>query len=357
MTRIIPKTPAGLTPLVIALLALLAFAGACAVVLVLAARGESTSSAAQSAIASAGPTSLPTPSGRPGPTSVPTPSGRPGPVLRDLAYARHSPAQKLDLHLPAAGGTPHPVILYIHGGGFHVGDKARGHLAPIRDAALRRGYAVASINYRLTHEASFPAQINDVKAAIRWLRARASRYDLDPTRIAAWGGSAGGNLAALAGTSGGVAKLAGRHRGNRRQSDRVQAVVDWYGPISFLRTNADVRAAGFGPGGSRRPGSYMSRYLGAALPTVPGRARAADPTTYISADDPPFFVEHGTADGTVPLRQSIRFAAALEKKLGPDKVTLKILPGARHVGAPFFTPRNIALVLDWLDAQLRRYSN
>ena len=245
------------------------------------------------------------------------------------------------------------MVLYIHGGAFHTGDKAGGHLAPIRDAALRRGYAVASVNYRLTHEATFPAQINDVKAAIRWLKKNASRHDLDPTRIAVWGSSAGGNLAALAGTSGDVAALAGRRQGDGGWSDRVQAVVDWYGPITFLRTNADVRAAGFGPRHSRRPESYLSRYLGAALPAVRGRARAADPTTYISPDDPPFFIEHGTADGMVPVRQSVRFAAALERTLGRDKVTLKILPGARHVGAEFFTPDNLTRVFDWLDAQLR----
>ena len=345
MVRSVRTTASRLTALLLALLALAAFAGACAAGLGLAIRGEGASEAAPAARVGAKPTATPTP--------APAPSGRAGSVLRDLAYAHASPAQKLDLHLPAADGALRPVVLYIHGGGFHVGDKAGGHFAPIRDAALRRGYAIASANYRLTQEATFPAQINDVKAAIRWLRARASRYDLDPTRVAVWGASAGGNLAALAGTSGGVAALAGRSQDARRWSDRAQAVVDWCGPITFLRTNADVRAAGFGPRHSRRPGSYLSRYLGAALPAVPGRVRAADPTTYISPDDPPFFIEHGTADGTVPTRQSIRFAAALERTLGADKVTLKILPGARHMGAEFFTPQNLAQVFDWLAAQLQ----
>ncbi len=343
MIRSVHATASRLTALLLVLLALAAFAGACAAGLGLAIRSEGTSEAAPSSRVSAKPT----------PTPTPAPSGRPRPVLRDLAYAGGSPAQKLDLHLPAADGALHPVVLYIHGGGFHVGDKAGGHFAPIRDAALRRGYAVASVNYRLTQEATFPAQINDVKAAIRWLRARASRYDLDPTRIAVWGASAGGNLAALAGTSGGVAALAGRSKHLRRWSDRAQAVVDWCGPITFLRTNADVRAAGFGPRHSRRPESYLSRYVGAALPVAPGRVRAADPTTYISPDDPPFFIEHGTADGMVPMRQSIRFSAALEETLGPDKVTLKILPGAHHMGAEFFTPQNLAQVFDWLAAQLQ----
>ena len=133
------------------------------------------------------------------PTSTPTA----GAVYRDLAYGRHSPAQRLDLYLPRQGQTPYPVVLAIHGGGFISGDKADGQVTPVLES-LRRGYAVAAVNYRLSGEATFPAAINDVKAAIRWLRAHAGEYQLDPARFAAWGESAGGNLAALAGTSGDV---------------------------------------------------------------------------------------------------------------------------------------------------------
>ena len=344
MARSIHGTPAGLTPALVALIALAALAGGCAASGVLAACGGTTSGAGPeaSAHAAAGPTS----------EQAQRAGADARSVLTDLAYAGASPSQKLDLYLPATGTAPYPVILYIHGGGFSGGDKAGGHLAPVL-AALPRGYAVASVNYRLSGEATFPAQINDVKAAIRWLRAGAARHELDPTRIAAWGGSAGGNLAALAGTSGGVAALSDPDQGNAGRSERVQAVVDWYGPISFLRTDADVRAAGFGRTGSNGPESFLSQYLGAALPTVPGKVRAADPTTYISADDPPFFIEHGTADATVPVQQSTRFAAALETTLGPAEVTLVLLPGAGHVDAAFFTPENIDLILDWLDEQLR----
>ena len=347
MARSIHGTPAGLAPALVALIALAALAGGCAASGVLAAcggttAGGTTSGAGPAASAAAGPTS----------EQAQRAGADARSVLTDLAYAGASPSQKLDLYLPAAGTSPYPVILYIHGGGFSGGDKAGGHLAPVL-AALSRGYAVASINYRLSGEATFPAQINDVKAAIRWLRAGAARHELDPARIAAWGGSAGGNLAALTGTSGGVAALSDPGQGNAGRSERVQAVVDWYGPISFLRTDADVRTAGFGRTGNNGPESFLSQYLGAALPTVPGKVRAADPTTYISADDPPFFIEHGTADGTVPVQQSTRFAAALETTLGPAKVTLELLPGAGHVDAAFFTPENVDLILDWLDEQLK----
>ena len=271
----------------------------------------------------------------------------------DLAYARASKSQKLDIYVPGAGSAPYPVILAIHGGAFQRGDKAHTQLSPML-SGLSRGYAVASMNYRLSGEARFPAQINDVKAAVRWLRANAATYRLDAGRIAVWGGSAGGHLAALAGTSGGVAALSDPSQGNGGDSDRVQAVVDWFGPIAFLRMDPQFKASGAGRAHHDAAGSPESRYLGAALHRVRGKVRAADATTYITPDDPPFFIEHGTADGTVPVQQSQRFAAALTKALGAGKVTLKVLPGAGHADRAFFTtPANVKLVLDWLDAQLK----
>ena len=275
-----------------------------------------------------------------------------GSVLVDLAYAGDSPSQKLDLYLPAAGEAPYPVILAIHGGGFISGDKADGQITPVLEA-LGRGYAVAGVNYRLSGEATFPAAINDVKAAIRWLRAHAGEYRLDPSRFAAWGQSAGGNLAALAGTSGDLPALRGPHPVNAGQSDGLQAVVDWYGPISFLHTDRDFRSAGFERPSAADPTSFLSVYLGAPLTEVPGKVRAADPITYITPDDPPVLIEHGAADGIVPYPQSSRFAKALAERAGLDSVTLRILPGAGHVDAVFFSPDHVDGVLDWLDGQLR----
>lgn len=118
----------------------------------------------------------------------------------DLAYASASPAQKLDIYLPDAGDGPFPVIMAVHGGAFMGGDKADMQLKPMLEG-LARQYAVVSINYRLSGESLFPAQIHDVKTAIRWVKANARRYALDGSRIALWGGSAGGHLSALAGTS------------------------------------------------------------------------------------------------------------------------------------------------------------
>jgi acetyl esterase/lipase len=282
-------------------------------------------------------------------TSASAPAGA---VLTDLAYGADSPAQKLDLYLPEQGEAPYPVLIAIHGGGFLGGDKADGQIAPVLEA-LKRGYAVAGLNYRLSDEATFPAAISDVKAAVRWLRAHAADYGLDPERFAAWGQSAGGTLAALAGTSGGVTALAGPDPQNADQSDTLQAVVDWYGPISFLRTDEDFRAAGFAGTSAEGGQSFLSQYMGAPLRQIPDKVRAADPITYVTPDDPPMLVEHGTADATVPVGQSRRFAAALTRVLGPDPVTLRIFRGAGHVDPLFFEQTHIDGMLDWLDAKLQ----
>jgi len=282
------------------------------------------------------------------------PAGTPaaGSVHRDLAYGADSPAQKLDLYLPPRGKAPYPVVIAIHGGGFISGNKTDGQIAPVLEA-LGRGYAVAGLDYRLSPESHFPAAVSDVKTAIRWLRAHAGQYRLDGTRIALWGDSAGGNLAALAGTSGDTAALRGPHPADAGQSDRVQAVVDWFGPISFLRTDHDFRVAGVSHASSTGPNSFLSQYLGAPLARVPGKVRAADPITYITPDDPPILIEHGTADSTVPVGQSVRLAKAYAAGVGAGAVTLHLLKGAGHVDPAFYTKAHVNAVLDWLDAQLK----
>ena len=171
--------------------------------------------------------------------------------------------------------------------------------------------------------------------------------------IAVWGDSAGGNLAALAGTSGDVLALRGPHPANAGRSDRVQAVVDWFGPISFLRTDQDFRAAGFRRSSANGPSSFLSQYLGAPLTKAPDKVKAADPITYITPDDPPILIEHGTADGTVPVGQSTRLAEAYAAGVGAGAVTLHLLRGAGHVDPAFYTEAHVNEVLDWLDTQLK----
>ena len=164
----------------------------------------------------------------------------------EIAYAALSPAQKLDIYWPPEGGGPFPVILHIHGGAFLGGDKRDTQLNPML-AGLEYGYAVVSINYRLSGEAIFPALVHDVKAAIRWVRANATIYQFDPQKIAAWGGSAGGYLALMAGVTAGIVELEDMSLGNPQQAAHVQAVVDWFGPTDFLKMDEQLTASGLKP--------------------------------------------------------------------------------------------------------------
>ena len=269
----------------------------------------------------------------------------------DVPYAEQSPAQKLDVYLPEEGDGPFPVIVYIHGGAFKGGDKRFGVGPMLR--GLRRGYAVVAINYRLSGEAKWPAQINDVKAAIRWARANAEKYKLDPGRLAVWGGSAGGHLSALAGTSGGVAELEDPEQGNADQSTQVQAVVDWFGPIDFLTMDEQFAASGIRGQKHNTPRSPESELFGKPIMDVPELVRQASPATYISPDDPPFYIQHGTVDPLIPVEQSARFAEALRKELGEESVVYEPLEGTGHGGPQFLAPVNVDKVLDFLDKYLK----
>ncbi len=273
----------------------------------------------------------------------------------DLPYAGLSPAQTLDLYWPAAGDGPFPLILSIHGGAFMGGDKRDIQLNPML-AGLERGYAVAGLNYRMSGEAKFPALVQDIKAAIRWLRANAAVQRLDPRRFAAWGGSAGGYLALMAGVSDGVAALDDPLLGNPEQSGAVQAVVDWFGPTDFLLMDAQLAESGLAPrpgeehSGPRSPESLL---LGRQITQIPELVQAANPAAYVRPGLPPFLLQHGDCDDTVPYQQSVIMAARLREALGPQRVTLELLPGARHADPAFETSYNVKRVLDFLDQHLK----
>ncbi|HRW47537.1 MAG: alpha/beta hydrolase [Caldilinea sp.] len=272
----------------------------------------------------------------------------------DIAYAGRSPAQRLDIYWPDAGNGPFPVIVAIHGGAFMGGDKRDAQLTPML-AGLARGYAVVSINYRMSGEATFPALVHDVKAAIRWMRANAVAFLFDPARIAVWGGSAGGYLALMAGVSANVAALDDPTLGHGDHSCAVQAVVDWFGPTDFLQMDAQLAESGLAPApafahnGANSPESLL---LGRQITEAPELVRAANPETYLHGGAPPFFIQHGDRDDIVPSQQSARFAACARLILGREKVHFELLPGAGHADPAFSTPQNIQKVLAFLDQAL-----
>jgi len=271
---------------------------------------------------------------------------------QDIAYAETSEAQKLDIYLPNEGEGPFPVILYIHGGAFKQGDKARGILPMLE--GVKRGYAVIAINYRLSGEAIWPAQIYDCKAAVRWIRANSEEYKLNPDKIAAWGGSAGGHLSAMVGTSGDVKALEDLSLGNPDQSSRVQAVVDWFGPTNFLKMDEYLSASGVAnPQVHSVPESPESEFIGKNLEDAPELVKEVNPETYITSDDPPFLIQHGTEDHLVPFQGSVEFARKLGRVLGHEKVSLELFPANRHGGVSFRTDENLERVYSFLDKYLK----
>lgn len=264
-----------------------------------------------------------------------------------LAYGADSPNQLVDLYRPDGDG-PWPLVVSIHGGAFKTGDRTKDLRA--LPALLDRGYAVASVGYRLSGEALFPAGVRDVKRATAHLRARAAELNLDPSFFAAWGRSAGGHLSAMLGaTSGQVTEF------DRPGDDSsVQAVVDWYGPSDFLQMDAQIAAkppAGDTPPplNHDEPGSPESRWLGGPIQDRPADAARANPITYLrngSALIPPFFLAAGTSDHLVPHQQTLILADALRDRGTP--VVLHILEGAPH-GGPRFESGLTGPAIDWLD--------
>lgn len=292
------------------------------------------------------------PPGTPGNPNVPG-----GPTQRswvDEAYGALA-QQRLDLYLPSSGSGPFPLIVWVHGGGWRTGSKVLDATASQR-RLLTAGYAVASIGYRLSGVAKWPAQIHDVKAAVRHLRANATRYFVDSARVGAWGSSAGGHLVAVLGTSGGVAALEGAAIGNAGVSSRVRAVADWFGPTDFNQMDAQLAAVGCHPPGTvlyGLPNSQVSELLGAPIGTVPALVAQANPITHVTSDDPPFYIQHGTADCVVPRGQSELLRTALVAAIGQSNVSFNLLAGAGHGGNAFATAANVDLVIAFFDRTVR----
>jgi len=269
----------------------------------------------------------------------------------DITYASKSNSQKMDIFLPDKGQGPFPVIMLIHGGGYKTGDK-RDELDYV-PTLLDRGYAVASANYRLIDEAIFPAQIYDIKAAIRFIRANADKYNINPNKIATWGVSSGGHLSALAGTSGNVKELDNPSLGVSGQSTKVQAAVDWFGPINFLTMDDQLRQNNIDGQMHNIATSAESLLIGKQLSLETDLVKKANPETYITTDDPPFYIQHGTADIIVPIQQSINFYNNLVNYVGSDKVIYESLKGAIHGDPAFISKENLNKILDFLDKYMK----
>jgi acetyl esterase/lipase len=261
---------------------------------------------------------------------------------RNLEYGPHE-RNKLDLYLPP-GDEPKPLIIWIHGGAWLGGSKDGGNPAM---RFLTKGYAVAAINYRFSQHAIFPAQIEDCKAAIRWLRANAKKYHLDPDHFGAWGASAGGHLVALLGTSGDAKDLEG-DGGNKDVSSRVQAVCDWFGPTDFSKEAE--QALPTSKIDRTKPDCPEAKLIGGPLAEHPDRVKRANPITHINKSCPPFLIVHGEQDDIVPVGQSRILHDAL-KNAGIES-TLIAVPDASH-GPGIGTPEQMRQIAAFFDKHLK----
>lgn len=248
----------------------------------------------------------------------------------------------LDVYLPESKpDKPLPLIVWIHGGAWRAGGKDN---PPVMGYPLL-GYIAASIGYRYTQEAPFPANVEDCKAAIRWLRANAGKFGIDAERIGLWGSSAGGHLVAFLGTTGDLKEFEGSH-GVQGVSSRVQAVVDWFGPTRVARMSHYPSRMDHDS-----PDSPEAQLVGALVQQNPVESERVNPARYVSKDNPPFLIQHGDADPLVPLEQSEILADALKRAGSP--VELEVLEGAGHGGGKFNTPENLKRVQEFFDRVLK----
>jgi acetyl esterase/lipase len=267
--------------------------------------------------------------------------------LADIRYGEGpGKSNLLDLFEPNKADHARPLIIWIHGGGWSGGDKSGCPAV----TAVNFGFVVASLNYRLSGQAPYPAQIQDCKGAIRFLRAHASQYHIDPNKIGVWGASAGGHLVALLGTSAGTSDLEGTVGGNLDQSSRVQAVCDWFGPTDLTKFADQAQAAGIM---KTTPGpALITQLFGGTLQDKKDLFREANPITFIATQQklPPFLIMHGDQDKLVPVAQSQMLCDAL--KSAGASVQLQILPGAGH-GNGFDTPAVASRVLTFFKSNLK----
>lgn len=262
--------------------------------------------------------------------------------LTDIVYAQNG-AQPLalDLHLPAGVANP-SLVVYVHGGGWRAGDKSQ-----YPQFLLERGFAVASVGFRSTNDAPFPANVHDLKAAVRFLRAKAPEYGYRATNIAISGASSGGHLAALVGTTNGNAELEGGQGQYPGESSAVQAIVSWFGASNLSTILAQSTPFGLS---IREP--TLRGLLGGLPAEVPELAKLASPVNHVTASSPPAILLHGDQDPQMPVNQMLELDGAY-RKAGLTAQTL-VVHGAAHGGDAFYTGEPADRVITFLQQTIGR---
>lgn len=262
--------------------------------------------------------------------------------IKDIEYAEAGNHKLLlDLYMPASKTDPY-LIVWVHGGAWHSGSKESPPLG-----LVGAGYALASVDYRLSVEAKFPAQIHDIKAAIRYLRANATKYGYRADKIIVAGSSAGGHLAALVGLTNNDQELEGNLGQFTNTSSSIQAIVDYYGPTNFTTILKQSTAHGV----SVR-GPAMALLLGKTVENIPDMAQKASPVFQVDATDPPLIMLHGDQDIQVPINQSHELEGVYKSK--NLKVKLIVVHGAGHGDGSYYEPKLQAEVEAFLSEVLKK---
>ena len=256
-------------------------------------------------------------------------------ATKDVSYVtKGHERQKLDVFVPPNAAEKCPLIVWIHGGAWKEGSKE--HCPAM--GMLKQGWVVASINYRFSQHAVFPAQIEDCKSAIRWLRANAGMYHIDKEKVAVWGASAGGHLVSLLGTTGKQTEFDVGE--NLDQSSAVSCVINWFGPTDFLHWNGESAVK------PTTKDDVVAKLFGGPVDEKRELAELGSPMHWVSEDSAPFLIMHGDKDPLVPLQQSVILDAAL-KKAGVES-TLQVYPGQGHGGPRFSDEAAIKLMVEFL---------
>lgn len=260
-------------------------------------------------------------------------------TAEDIPYANtKNQAQQLDIVYPFVGEAPYKVIVNFHGGGWQAGEKQSATSAAVQWMTYQ-GYAVVNVSYRLSDEAKWPAQIYDAKAAIRFVRANAKKYQLDADKIVVWGNSAGGHLAEMLAATNNNPKMEDLSMGNLMASSAVQGVVAWYG-VADITSLAKLGA----PSGDR--------LMGYAIKGNEEKAKVASPIEYVNKDFPPILFVHGTNDQVVPFVQSIKMAGKVNVVTGKEQAKVKLFINGSHGDAVIKTVENVADNLYFVDGIL-----
>lgn len=253
----------------------------------------------------------------------------------DIQYAPSGERRTLDIYLPNEGEGPYPVVIDIFGGGWYFGNKSSHKLEPAL-ALLRRGFAVVSINYSLSHQEKFPVTLQEVKASIRYVRKHAAEYELDADKIALLGESAGAHLASVAATSAANGSMIDPEWPNQDVSDEVQAVIAVYCPadlaamkslfaIEKQTMNLDTVIGEYG-----EADSMECYFIGGTINEKPELFHLANPESHINSKCPPFLFLHGSLDQVVPILGAMHFAAKIVEATNEDNVKFQIVEGAHH---------------------------